>query len=97
MDGIIEARCPNGDAIIFAIDFVPREWATGWEINGRIVSALRDMGALLSNETMPKTIRALKELEETGYVERRKGPSGFVEWRLAGEPEHKTHRLEGSE
>lgn len=97
MDGIIEARCPNGDAMIFVIDFVPREWATGWEINGRIVSALRGMDALLTSETMTKTARALKELEQMGYVERRKGPGVFAEWRLAGEPEHKTHRLEGSE
>ena len=83
MDGMIEAKAPDRDVLLFAIDFVPREWATGWEINGRVVSALRDMDALLSSETMTKTVRALKELEETGYVERRKGPGGFVEWRLA--------------
>ncbi|MBR4226915.1 MAG: hypothetical protein IKR86_09180 [Candidatus Methanomethylophilaceae archaeon] len=82
MDGMIEARCPNGDAIIFAIDFVPREWATGWEINGRIVSALRGMDALLTSETMPRTVRALKELGEMGFVEMRKNPEGFAEWRL---------------
>lgn len=97
MDGIIEAKAPDRDVMLFAIDFVPREWATGWEINGRVVSALRDMDALLSNETMPKTVRALKELEALGFIEKRRGPRGFAEWRLAREPEHKTHRLEGSE
>lgn len=88
MDGIIEAKAPGRDAMIFVIDFVPREWATGWEINGRVVSALRDMDALLSHETMPRTVRALKELEEMGFVERRKGPRGVVEWRLSdGRPQ----------
>ena len=80
MDGIIEAKAPDRDALVFVIDFVPREWATGWEINGRVVSALRDMDALLTSETMTKTVRALKELEQMGYVEMRKNPEGFAEW-----------------
>lgn len=57
------------------------EWETGWAIAARVDARLSEAAGLRAMGNMGQVVAMLRELEEEGEVERRKGPLGFVEWR----------------
>ena len=60
---------------------VREEWETGWAIAARVDARLSEVAGLRAMGNMGQVVAMLRELEEEGEVERRKGPLGFVEWR----------------
>ena len=59
------------------------EWETGWAIAARVDARLSESAGLRAMGSMGQVVAMLRELEEEGEVERRRGPLGFVEWRRA--------------
>lgn len=63
------------------LQHVREEWETGWVIAARVDVRLSEAAGLRAMGNMGQVVAMLRELEEEGMVERRKGPLGFVEWR----------------